>query len=374
MRQFGTVVVEAGGNIRLIEPYNLWDYGPEGPEFRGEEAFTRAIIALTHKNNQVIYFLQGHGELDPDREGIQLRRFLEGEGYSVKSLNLATQGDIPADAALIVMAGLRKDLNIPERERLEKFMDNGGKLMILVDPLPEDETLTETKKLLDRLGVQIERDVVVDPARAYFMDALSPVPLLNSHPITEKLMEKRMLLVLPRARSLKVDEQEKGLKITPLLTSSGQSWGETDWTSERLRKEPADISGPLTLAVAVSREDAKDGAEPSQGEVKEQDKTAASPQDTGEGSEEKVAVVVGNSSFVAGDNVSFQGNLDFFVNAVDWLLGEETLISIRPKPERMPHIFLTPAQAKSIFYGTVVGMPALVLLIGGAVWLRRRSL
>jgi len=81
---------------------------------------------------------------------------------------------------------------------------------------------------------------------------------------------------------------------------------------------------------------------------------------------------VGDSDFVANSYLRLQGNLDLFMNAVSWLAEEENLISIRPKNAEMDPIMFTKMQLYIIAGISVVGLPALVLIAGIWVNLRRR--
>jgi ABC-type uncharacterized transport system involved in gliding motility auxiliary subunit len=85
-------------------------------------------------------------------------------------------------------------------------------------------------------------------------------------------------------------------------------------------------------------------------------------------------LVMGSSSWLTSDVLRFQGNLDFFLNSVNWLSGREEMLTIRPKSPEYRLVQLTGASATVIFFVTVILMPLAVLLMGGAVWWRRRSL
>lgn len=94
-----------------------------------------------------------------------------------------------------------------------------------------------------------------------------------------------------------------------------------------------------------------------------------------DGSETAKLVVIGGSTFVNNMYVNLLGNKDLFLNTVNWLAGEEKLISIRPKEKQLypfSFLFLTDRQMRIIFLTTVVIQPALVLIIGLIVYVRRR--
>ena len=370
--QYDTIVLELGGRSRRVEPANLYSYGTRQTqlEFRGEQAITRALVELAREQSMKVYFLTGHGELTPaDRLGT-LASYLEGEGYTVGSLNVAQVGKIPDDATVLVAVGPQSDLSEQERETIQAYLEQGGRLMLLMDP--STRSITGWNTLAEGLGVRFRNDVVVDPAQSFFLDPLSPMPTLRYHDITKDLQERQMRVMLPGARSLeRLGGDQTPYRVTTLLESSFDAWGETTLQGTTLRKDDADTPGPLDLAVAVTRPVAPATAEAGEGSAEAGEAGEEAQATT---TQEPVAVVMGNASFVDGQMLGIQGNQDFFLNALNWLVGEEHLISIRPKVLDTPTVQLTPALIRQVFYGFVVALPLAVLLAGGVVWWRRRAL
>lgn len=360
----GTVVVEMGSNHRKIEFFNLFTPSPTGEtEFRGEQAITRALLELSGLGGSVVYFLEGHGEGSPFDDYSELRSFLEGEGFTVKALNLALENRVPDDARVIVIAGPRGDLAPREREMLEAYVQKGGRLALWLDPLP-GRSLPELGRLLAALGVELVPGVVVDPGRALFGDALSPVPELRWHDVTRPLIQANQGVVLPGAQAVKARASEG--HVTALMVSTDRAWAESRPTGERWQRDADDVPGPLQLALAVEREEkvAAASSQASQDDEGSQAEVATVP----------VAVVVGNSTFARNASFAFQGNRDFAANLITWLAGQTEMVTIRPTTTSVPRVLLTARQAAAIFYGTTIGMPLAVVVAGLVVWWRRRGL
>jgi ABC-type uncharacterized transport system involved in gliding motility auxiliary subunit len=104
-----------------------------------------------------------------------------------------------------------------------------------------------------------------------------------------------------------------------------------------------DAKGPLTLAAAASN--SQTGAR---------------------------LVVFGNSTFAINAVTSQPGNVDLFLNSVNWLAEQESQITIRPKPFQTRQLVLNNLQVIQIFGMSVVLMPLAVLVVGAMVWWRRR--
>lgn len=86
------------------------------------------------------------------------------------------------------------------------------------------------------------------------------------------------------------------------------------------------------------------------------------------------AVVLGTSAIINNKVLPQQGNRDFMLNCVNWLVGQEEQISIRAKGFGIKYLSLTPDAGRLIFYSTVFLIPLLVFAVGIVIYLRRRHL
>jgi ABC-type uncharacterized transport system involved in gliding motility auxiliary subunit len=85
-------------------------------------------------------------------------------------------------------------------------------------------------------------------------------------------------------------------------------------------------------------------------------------------------LVYGDSDFATNFFLDYLGNRDLFLNSVNWLAEEETLVASRP-PAQIPgvnQLFVTAREGRALFWiGTVI-QPAAFLLLGAIVYVRRR--
>jgi ABC-type uncharacterized transport system involved in gliding motility auxiliary subunit len=171
-----------------------------------EEHLTNGLVKLLREGKRTVYFLKGHGENDPDdgsRSGYrQAKEALEKSGYQVKELLLLREPRVPADAAVVVLSGPKRDLIESELKTLTAFVDRGGKLLIQLDPF----SAPNVKDLLKGYGIAVGDDVIVDQfSRVLGGDYLMPViSKYYSHPITRDFT---LASLFPFARS--VDAVEK---------------------------------------------------------------------------------------------------------------------------------------------------------------------
>ena len=137
--------------------------------------------------------------------------------------------------------------------------------------------------------------------------------------------------------------------------TSDTSWAETDlagiFKRQTARLTASDRRGPITVCEAV------------EGDLK--------ALKLGDGSAR--LIVFGDTEFADNQYVTEFFNRDFLVNGADWLAGEESQISIRPRSLRASRFRLTVDQFAIVFALSVLMLPELLLIAGIAVWWERRS-
>lgn len=76
--------------------------------------------------------------------------------------------------------------------------------------------------------------------------------------------------------------------------------------------------------------------------------------------------------FVSNQALFNSGNRDLFLNSVNWLADEESIISIsRPKKADFSPVLISARQSKMILYGVVIGPVFFVFIIGAFVVIGR---
>lgn len=323
-----------------------------------EQDFTTAILKVTTDSPHAIVFISGHKErdvADSAQTGLSsLKQWLEKDNYTVTTLNTLITTTLPASTTALVLASPQITLTAGEVTMLSDYLDQGGRLLVTSDPsLP-----APAAALLEKWGVSFDNDEAYDPK---FLQGTTPLaPLADSYPfstITQKMTGA--VTIFPLARSLQQKTSPTStLTIQPVVQTSAQSWGETtlDTSIPPQYEEGKDVKGPLNLALSI------EGAGTISG-------TAAA---------RKTRIVAfGNSRFVANDilqaqQLNFVANVDLFMNSINWLAEDESLISIRPTPTETRTVTMTAQQQSLVFLLSVVVVPALVFIGGFSVWWKRR--
>jgi hypothetical protein len=86
-------------------------------------------------------------------------------------------------------------------------------------------------------------------------------------------------------------------------------------------------------------------------------------------------VAIGDSSVFANDALSqsASANRDFANLTLAWLLDRSQFLAIGPKPLREYRLAMTGRQMRTLQVTVLAGLPGAALLLGVAVWFRRRS-
>ncbi len=343
INEYGTVVLSSGDRevkVKVIDPIT------GTMKKNTEEELTNALIKPTKERDKGVYFLVGHGERDIDDDSWQgglgkLRRALEDEGYQVGEVLLLRESIIPSKNSLMIIASPTKPLTEKELGGIKDYLDDGGKAIFLLEP----RTGNNLVLLLKDFGIQLEDDVVIDPSSKMVGGGdVAPVfAQYANHTITDNF---RLATIFPFSRSINVSSKDN--VVNRLIASTSQfSWSERDldlFDRGTAQQDDEDKPGPLGVAAV--------------GEIGQKGKIA----------------VFGSVEFVTNRFFDFSGNRDLLLNTVRWIVGDESLISIRPKVVEKGEFIITQNQLTVIFILTVVLLPSVVLFTGTGVWLKRRNM
>ena len=335
-----------------------------------ETDIANGILRVSQSATQLVCFLDGHGEPDPfsleshdhmegapghshglgvkyvlhERHGMaKARHALETLNYKVEKVLLLQRARGLAGCALLVVAGPKVALLPREVEAVREYLAGGGHALFMLDPF----VTTGLEGVIREYGIVLDDDIVIDEASHFWADVSAPaVSDYNRHQITRDLP----LTFFPGARSLSPTPQRvPGTSVVPLVNSSKNSWGQAN--PERVAfVEGRDVRGPATLMVVALR--------------RRVDAEGAPAED---GPRSRIAVV-GDSDFATNSFFHIMGNGSLFVNTVSYLAAQENLIGLQPRTADLPRMNLTNRQMKGTFFLSVVLVPALLAMVGTAVW------
>lgn len=318
-----------------------------------EQDFTAGLLKLTQDQQKVVYFLEGHGE----QELFQAKNALTKQNYKVETLSLFGKKDVPADAAVVVVAGPQSALMTQEVDVLKAYVEKGGRVFAMLS-----DKRTGMEDWLKGLGITARNDLVVDPRANINYEPAMPVALrYPHHAITQGLQAT----AYPMSRSLTQAEQmPEGIMAWSLVETSPEAWGETNLMGRELTFDAGkDAKGPLSLGYALMIDQKPEAVTP-----------AASPSTETEAEKKQTRMIVMGTAQFAADRLynSELSNGDLFLKSLNWLAEEDALVSIPAKDTAPRTIEMMGNQINAVFWTTVAGMPALLVFIGGMIWWRRR--
>lgn len=310
-----------------------------------EQAFTNALMRLARSEQKLILAMSGHGERKFDGMANydfgEFGKHLVANGFNSRSINLAVENEFIDHAGVLVIASPQTDLLLGEVDKLLEYIDSGGNLFWLVD----QESLRGLLPLTEKLQLTLTPGIVIDPKaeelKAPLTFALGTV--YGQHVITHDF---DYVTVFPFARQITINENAEWRGVS-LVEVAQQGWVETgELDDEIMFDQGDDVAGPISVAVALTR--------------------------TVNDREQRV-VVVGSGHFLANTYLGNGGNLDFGINLVNWLVGDEDLITIQPRATLDSSLMLSKEALTTIVVVFLIVLPILLLLIGFIIhWRRRR--
>jgi ABC-type uncharacterized transport system involved in gliding motility auxiliary subunit len=335
VRQYGikkinTLVIESGPKRETVTDLT-------------EANITNAIIKVTREQDKVIYFTTGHGERsisDETPEGLkQAADAIKEENHLVRQFNLAMRKSVPDSASVVAVIAPKTPFFPQEYDSLEKYVDNGGKLLLMLDP----ESPQSMRDFAARFKIKVGNDMVIDASGLGQLFGSGPgVPLVQSydkdHAITKGF---GLMTFYPYTSSVSAMDDKGDWNVTILAKTSAESWAETDYASGEVSfNANEDTKGPIAVA-AVSQKG------------------------------KSTVIVFGDSDFPKNGYFNQQGNGNLFLNTINYLAEEEDLISIRPKQPQDRRLTLTQADVSTIFYLVVIAIPLLLVILGVVIFIRR---
>ena len=363
-----------------------------------EQDLVTSLYVATGLEQKTVYFLGGHGERNLDSGGgdgyALLRQALEQENYLAQGLvwpRNSTDVEVPEDAALVVVAGPTSDLPVAHALALDLYLlgrdaegqrrRENGSMIFLAEP----DTPDSWREFLIQWGI------VLLPG--YIRDIESSVPGLpqtlalnmdfntilnfnllvlgNNEAAMQSAFEAAFEIIAPEGQQLQDIFMPDAAALSPLPVTDGARLplalsvtspnsyiiGDPDRTDPVTEGENADVPGPFIPAMLM-RSAAKVGM--------------ALPEEGPAETDISLIMAFGDADFVANSNIGRGSGLDMFVNSTNYLLGDYSLVSIRPKALAFREFNLDRNEYNFVRFSSWLFLPGLMALAAGLVWWLRR--
>lgn len=304
-------------------------------EFDGEGQLTSAISYVTNDVQKKLYATEGHGETEL---GTLTTDMIEKSGLTVGSVNLLTGGGIPEDCELLLLNAPVNDLADDERTMITDYLDGGGNVLLV--SAYSDQERPNLNAVMNAYGLNLESGLAADTKSYYQNNPYYIFPtLVSGSEVTAGIDMKSTALILQSVAFSQLETLPDEVTVEPfmettdgglLVTESGQTPG--TYILGAVAEKSLD-SGTARLTVFGTPSIIDDGL---------------------------------NSTFT---NLT---NLDLFMNAVTAGFDDVTNVSIPSKSLEVTYNTVTHGGMWGILFILVI--PVVTVIIGLAVWLKRRRL
>ncbi|MCX7185699.1 MAG: DUF4350 domain-containing protein [Methylophilaceae bacterium] len=319
-----------------------------------EQEMTNVLVRLSRTNQQPLMYLDGHGERNligiKNHDIGEFGKQLEKKGFKFANPDLTIASAVPSNGAMLVIAGPQVDVSDVEAKKIKAYLEAGGNLLWLLD----DDNLRGLKNVAEYLGLQVSPGITLDMASAqYGADArVSFASLYGEHAITNNFMLRTLF---PEAHQVTAQgTEENGWKVSNLVEVAPNGWLASTKLAKDVKptfNEKTDKRGPINIGVALERTYGKKGQR---------------------------IVVMGNGNFLSNTFITNGGNLDFGINIINWLAGDDKLITIQPMPLKDINMTIPDTDsgrviAWTVFHAFQYFIPLALMIAGFYLWWKRRK-
>ncbi len=352
-----SLIVESEKRYKVVGNYDIFKQRYVGPdengeavystEFAGEGQLTSAIGYVVTDNLPTLYVLSGHKEMTLPET---LTESIKQENIAVEDLNLIKQEHIPENCDGIFIVRPQRDITDGERDMLDEYMENGGKLFLVQDYVAEE--LPNLADIMASYGIQVKKGVVLEgDAGHYIHENYCTVPDYVEHTITKPMIDGNVPCLAVTAQALmetKENQESREAQVSWLLQTSDKAYNKVNLVDESSRVQTEEDETGIFYVGAASKK--------------------------GSGENESAMVVLTTSTFISEEWNTYiaGGNYDLLINAIGWLCEHEEAITIHTKNLDMEYIAISANQVMIWSVVLVIVVPLVLLITGIVIWVVRR--
>lgn len=358
------IVISTANREKILYEYDLYTYDYTTYEEIDitEEAITNGILDVVTDVKPKIYFLTGHNLYSTSYLQYLQNAIIE-EANEVDDLDLMTTGEVPEDCNVLVITALKEDIKELEKDSLIKYIQKGGKILLLLDANLNNVKLTNFQKVLDEYGVSVSNGIILEGDTSKMVSGAPNfvIATMNSSSSITKNINMDMNVCLINAGKLTIDSSEelekKNVTSEILATVSDKAFYRTDLQSSSQSKIDSDEDAGGSIVAAML--------------TKEIDENTSSK-----------LIVFANTAFATNKQIQvssqyymyamdFYNNKDILLNSISYLTEREENITIRKNLEAVNYD-VTEFQNR-IVLGIIFAVPVFIIIIGIVVWVMRRK-
>ncbi len=325
-----------------------------------EEAFTNLLLQLKHGEHSPLWLMAGEHALNLQNSSAQggshLATAVAAAGLHLENVDVSDS--ILSDKRLAgkrlptwLLAGSQQRYSEQQVTALLQHIQAGGNLIWLTTT-PAQQGL---ESLARQLGLQVSEGLVIDPLNREY--DIAPHALSTQRYAGQGLTQDFALRTF--------FEQAHGLmrpkvpndpwQVTPLVAAADHGWVSKRYQPQNPAQVPTfdartDTAGPATVMLSMERLRAS-------------------------GDKQRI-LVIGSTDFLSNAQLGRGGNQALAMRGVQWVLNNQPSVTLPASPLRDSVIVLPEGQQQwllmVLFNSFQFGLPLILLLTSGWIWLRKK--
>lgn len=326
----------------LVQEIDYQTYSQKTTGLDVEGKLTSALLYVTTSERPKMYIVSGHGEAET---GDSFTKSIDKMNIETDTLKTISADSIPKDCDILYIDSPTSDLSDEETTLIKNYLTNGGKAIITLDYTAGD--FKNLLSIMNYYGIEMVNGRVLEgDSNMRASNGINILlPNIESHDITSQASSNSTPVVMADSAGLSISKNLRStLKVEPLLTTSDKSYAKVDPDSTNAEKESGDIDGPFNLGLAA---------------------TDTYNNVTSE-------LVVYSSAITFAESTASYGNADLLSGTLGYMIGDTNVVSIPTKSLESTKVYPTEQQAIAVAVGTIIVIPAVILIIGGVICYKRR--
>ncbi len=350
----GVIVTNAdASSYRTVSNEDIYETDEWGNVYatNAEMKITSAINVVTGGGGKSVRFLTGHRETELlELEG--LTDSLEAVNFEVSTIDIVSEEPDP-HGDILVSISPKSDFTDEELSAVDRFLDAGGTLIILMDGIIYDrtdgsirvieESQSNIEELLLEYGMRVEDNIVVGRDRS--ATSLRPTTFeatLINHPITDEIIYGGESVVLSEVAEITLTSSDA--QVSTLAISPYESFAKPIENLDRgLEYDEDDKTGEFCLGAISTK--------------------------TGS------IVLFSSSSFVTNDEIHISGNMDVFPAVCTYASPEMPVLNIPVKSLLSDELDISNDFATMMLALLLdIVLPCAVVMVGVRITLKRKKI
>ena len=293
--------------------------------------------------------------------------YMQNEINEVKTLDVLTEGKLPEDCNVLVIASPEKDFDDVATNAIIDYINKGGNILWLNAAIAQNIELSNVNKVLATYGVNPFEVGIIRETESSKMVAEAPdliIPEIQYSDVTTKLYNAQGVIFINATKINTVDTDAlNNLKVTKtdLIKTSENAYFRTNFANSTNSAQEGEEKGAFLVGAKLDKVITEANEEVGQKEVKSQ------------------LIIYGENYFVSDFQltqttqtpmVAYRQNKDLVLNSIAYLSDREEDITVRKSTGTIT--YTATEQENRIILAIITGVPLLIIITGIVVSIKRK--